>query len=205
MKLKVCGLRQPNNCNSIQGLDVDFMGFIFYEKSSSNVELKPDVVKTIVDLKAKKVGVFVNENITEINRLNSLLKLDYIQLHGNESVGFCRELKMHTKIIKVFKVDDHFDFNQCEPFDFVDYFLFETKGKLAGGNGVKFNWELLKHYKLNLPFFLSGGIGLKELEDLRNVSHPMLEVVDVNSGFEIEPGLKNVELLKQFKDELPSR
>mgnify|MGYP000153248534 CR=1 FL=1 len=205
MKLKVCGLKHPDNMNAIQNLGTDFMGFIFYNKSSRNIELTPNVIKTIVDLKAKKVGVFVNESITEIRRLKKVLNLDYIQLHGNESVEFCRELQEQARLIKVFKVDDNFDFSQCKPFDFVDYFLFETKGKLAGGNGIKFNWDVLNKYKLNIPFFLSGGIGGDDVADLQGLNHSMLEVVDVNSGFEIEPGLKNIELLKQFKNELPSR
>jgi len=205
MKLKVCGLKYPNNINAIQNLNVDLMGFIFYEKSSRNVEFSNDVIKTIVDLKAKKVGVFVNENINEIIRLKVMLKLDYIQLHGTESVEFCKGLHPFSKIIKVFKVDDDFDFNTCKAFGFVDYFLFETKGKLAGGNGVKFNWKILSRYEMNVPFFLSGGIGINEIEDLKKINYPQLAVVDVNSGFEIEVGLKNIELINQFKDELPNR
>jgi len=205
MKLKVCGLKHPNNIIAIQNLKVDFTGFIFYDKSSRNIELTEDVVKTIKKLRTQKVGVFVNENLNEIKRLKKLLDLDYIQLHGNESVEFCKDLQVHAKIIKVFKVDDAFDFSQCESFEFSDYFLFETNGKLAGGNGVKFNWKILNRYDLDTPFFLSGGIGVNEIEDLKKIKHPQLAVVDVNSGFEIEAGLKNIELLKQFKDELQSR
>lgn len=205
MKLKVCGLKHPNNMNAIQNLKVDFNGFIFYDKSSRNIELTEETVETISNLRIQKVGVFVNEELNEIKRLKKILGLDYIQLHGNESVEFCRDLQVHSKIIKVFKVDDDFDFAQCKPFGFVDYFLFETKGKLAGGNGVKFNWQILNRYDLDIPFFLSGGIGLHEIEDLKKIKHSQLAIIDVNSGFEIEPGLKDVELLKQFKDELPSR
>jgi phosphoribosylanthranilate isomerase len=124
MKLKVCGLKHPNNIIAIQNLKVDFTGFIFYDKSSRNIELTEDVVKTIKKLRTQKVGVFVNENLNEIKRLKKLLDLDYIQLHGNESVEFCKDLQVHAKIIKVFKVDDAFDFSQCESFEFSDYFLF---------------------------------------------------------------------------------
>jgi len=205
MKLKVCGLKHPNNINAIQNLKVDFTGFIFYDKSSRNIELTEEVVKTIKKLRTQNVGVFVNENLNEIKRLKKLLDLDYIQLHGNESVEFCKDLQVHAKIIKVFKVDDTFDFTECKPFEFADYFLFETNGKLAGGNGVKFNWQILNRYELNIPFFLSGGIDVNEVEEIKKIKHPQLAVVDVNSGFEIEAGLKNIELLKQFKDELPSR
>jgi phosphoribosylanthranilate isomerase len=205
MKLKVCGLKHPNNINAIQNLKVDFTGFIFYDKSSRNIELTEDVIQTLNRVTIQKVGVFVNEELNEIKRLKKILGLDYIQLHGNESVEFCRELQVHSKIIKVFKVDDDFDFSECEPFRFADYFLFETKGKLAGGNGVRFNWQILNRYEMNIPFFLSGGIGLTELEDLKKIKHPQLAVVDVNSVFENEPGVKNVELIKYFKNELPSR
>jgi len=205
MKLKVCGLKYPNNINAIQDLNVDLMGFIFYEKSSRCVELTEAVMKTIYGLKTKKVGVFVDEELDEIIRLKIMLKLDYIQLHGKESVEFCKDLQVFSKIIKVFKVDDNFDFSMCESFAFADYFLFETKGKLAGGNGVKFNWEILNRYKMDTPFFLSGGIGIDDVDELKRLSHSMLEVIDVNSGFEIEEGLKNIELIKKFKDELPSR
>jgi len=205
MKLKVCGLKHSNNINDIQSLNVDYMGFIFYDKSSRNVELTEEVVKTINGLKTKKVGVFVNEDIPKIVRLKTVLGLDYIQLHGNESAEFCKKVQRFTKIIKVFKVDDNFDFSQCESFGFADYFLFETKGKLAGGNGVKFNWQILNRYEMKIPFFLSGGIGINQLKDLTELKHPQLKVVDVNSGFEVESGLKNSELIKKFKNELPSR
>jgi phosphoribosylanthranilate isomerase len=205
MKLKVCGLKHLQNIQDVQNLKIDFTGFIFYNKSSRNIELTESVIKTINSLTTQKVGVFVNENLNEIVRLKTLLSLDYIQLHGNESVEFCKDLQVFSKIIKVFKVDDDFDFSVCEPFDFADYFLFETKGKLAGGNGIKFNWQILNNYKLVVPFFLSGGIGLEEVDELKEFTHPQLEVLDVNSAFEIEPGLKNIELIKKFKDELPSR
>jgi len=111
MKLKVCGLKYPNNINAIQDLNVDLMGFIFYEKSSRCVELTEAVMKTIYGLKTKKVGVFVDEELDEIIRLKIMLKLDYIQLHGKESVEFCKDLQVFSKIIKVFKVDDNFDFS----------------------------------------------------------------------------------------------
>ena len=205
MKLKVCGLKHPNNINEVQNLNVDFTGFIFYDKSSRNIKLTESVIKTINSLTTQKVGVFVDEKLNEIFRLKTLLSLDYIQLHGDEKVEFCKELQVFSKIIKVFKVDDDFDFSVCEPFDFADYFLFETKGKLAGGNGVKFNWQILNNYKLEVPFFLSGGIGIDDVDELKEFTHPQLEVLDVNSAFEVEPGLKNIELIKKFKNELPSR
>jgi phosphoribosylanthranilate isomerase len=205
MKLKVCGLKHAGNIKNIQNLNVNFTGFIFYNKSTRNIELSDDLIKTIKELSVQKVGVFVDEKINEILRLKTLLGLDYIQLHGNESLIFCKELSEYSKIIKVFKVHDNFDFDECIPFDFADYFLFETKGKLMGGNGITFDWKILNNYKMDVPFLLSGGIGMKELTKLEKFRHPMLKVIDVNSAFEIEPGLKNIELIKEFKNELPSR
>ena len=205
MKIKVCGLREEGNIKQVVDLSVDFVGFIFYDKSSRNVKLSQGVVKTISGLIIQKVGVFVNENINGIARLKTLLGLDYIQLHGNESVDYCMELQVFSKIIKVFKVDDDFDFKVCEQYQFADYFLFETKGKLEGGNGTKFNWQKLNEYHLSNPFFLSGGIGGEDVSELLSLNHPQLKVVDLNSKFEVSQGLKNIEQLKEFKNELSGR
>jgi len=204
VKIKVCGLKESNNIKQVIGLNVDFVGFIFYDKSARHVKLTNELIDTINNLKIKKIGVFVDENLNEVIRIKTLLSLDYIQLHGNESVAYCKHLLAHSKIIKVFKVDDDFDFSVCEPFQFVDYFLFETKGKLKGGNGIKFNWQKLENYKLKTPFFLSGGIRAKDVNELLMLNHPKLAVVDVNSGFEIQAGIKNIEQLKKFKNELSS-
>ena len=116
MKLKVCGLTLSDNIENVQGLKVDFTGFIFYKKSSRNIELTDDIVRTINNLTVNKVGVFVDEALNEIVRLKTLLGLDYIQLHGTESVEFCKDLQVFSKVIKVFKVDDDFDFRVCESF-----------------------------------------------------------------------------------------
>ena len=102
----------------------------------------------------------------------------------------------------MFSVNDDFNFSTLKPFETVcDYFLFDTKGKLPGGNGLTFNWQILQQYKLTKPFFLSGGIGLDEIENIKKLNLPIY-AIDVNSKFEIEPGLKNIELLKSFKNNL---
>ena len=125
--------------------------------------------------------------------------MNVIQLHGNENPEFCRNLKMENiEIIKVFSVNDDFNFSSLEPFENVcDYFLFDTKGKLPGGNGITFNWQILEKYKSQKPFFLSGGIGIEEIENIKKLNLPIY-AIDVNSKFEIEPGLKNIEHLKQL-------
>jgi len=205
MKIKVCGLTDAENIQSIVNLSIDFVGFIFYPNSLRNIKLTEKLKVTILDINTTKVGVFVNDEILNIQQISKTLKLDYVQLHGNENVKFCKSVNVFSKVIKVFKITDCFDFSICKKFQFVDYFLFETKGKLAGGNGTQFDWGLLREYNLDVPFFLSGGISLKDIESIKQLKLKQLKVVDLNSGFEIKPGLKNIELLKQFKHELSNK
>ena len=150
------------------------------------------------------MGVFVNENIENILDKIEKYNLQAVQLHGKESVEFCLNLKTQLassiEIIKVFSVADDFDFAALAPFENVcDYFLFDTKGKLPGGNGTTFDWKVLEKYPSKKPFFLSGGIGLDEMDAVNEILKTNLPVyaIDVNSKFEIEPGLKNTEALQQ--------
>ncbi|PAM96608.1 N-(5'-phosphoribosyl)anthranilate isomerase [Flavobacterium sp. IR1] len=202
MKLKICGMKYPDNIISVGALLPDYMGFIFWEKSARYCnETIPELIQTI-----KKVGVFVNESVENIIEKIDKHNLQAVQLHGQESVAFCEELKnsisKKIEIIKVFSVGDDFDFNVLEPFETLcDYFLFDTKGKLPGGNGTTFDWEILKKYKSKKPFFLSGGIGIDEITAIKNLNLPVY-AIDVNSKFEIEPGLKNKNLLSNFKRKL---
>ena len=192
-------MKYPENIFEVSKLLPDFLGFIFWEKSSRYFDGKiPEIPKSI-----KKVGVFVNAPLEEINHKIEKYDLNIIQLHGNESPEFCEKLKNSTiEIVKVFSVNDDFNFSTLKPFETVcDYFLFDTKGKLPGGNGLTFNWQILQQYKLTKPFFLSGGIGLDEIENIKKLNLPIY-AIDVNSKFEIEPGLKNIELLKSFKNNL---
>jgi phosphoribosylanthranilate isomerase len=199
MKLKICGMKHPENMLEVGSLLPDYMGFIFWEKSARYFDGEmPNLPKSI-----KKVGVFVNATSEEI--LDKIKKHDLqaIQLHGSETVEFCESLKKNTPklidIIKVFSILDTFDFAELKPFeDVCDFFLFDTKGKLPGGNGTAFDWKVLKNYPSTKPFFLSGGIGMDNMEAIKEISKTNLPLyaIDVNSKFEIEPGLKNVELLK---------
>jgi phosphoribosylanthranilate isomerase len=205
MKLKICGMKYPDNILEVGTLLPDYMGFIFWEKSARYFDgTLPTLTQSI-----KKIGVFVNANKEEIEAQVLKHDLQAVQLHGQESVAFCHELKNTlantTEIIKVFSVDDTFDFNQLEPFETVcDYFLFDTKGKLPGGNGTTFDWKVLEQYPSQKPFFLSGGIGLDEIDLVKQILKTDLPIIaiDVNSKFEIEAGLKNKEELDRFKQKI---
>ena len=212
-KIKVCGMRSINNIQSVLDLNIDFMGFIFFEKSARHIDLEAEqalqtAFKEIDFKQIKKVGVFVNASIDYILEKKVSLGLDTIQLHGNESVGFCKELNTQinntlVEIIKVFSVDDRFDFKSTIKYEEVsDYLLFDTKGKNHGGNGFQFNWDILENYKGKTPFFLSGGIGKDDAKAITEFQHPELYAIDINSKFEIEPALKDVERLSFFTAEI---
>lgn len=199
MKLKICGMKYPENILEVSELLPDYMGFIFWGKSSRFFDGKiSNLPKSI-----QKVGVFVDASLAEIVSKIKKYDLNVIQLHGNETVAFCESLKNEkVKIIKVFSVNEDFDFSILEPFEPVcDYFLFDTKGKLPGGNGIVFDWKVLKEYPSTKPFFLSGGIGIEEIESIQELLKTNLPIhaIDINSKFEIESGLKNIKLLNDFK------
>lgn len=204
MKLKVCGMKYVDNLMMVAAVQPDYLGFIFYDKSKRNFEgVIPKLPKGI-----KKTGVFVNEYLEIVVSLTEEYGLTAIQLHGDETPDYIKELKVHLpniEIIKVFGIKNEFDFSILEPYqNEVDYFLFDTKGKERGGNGVKFDWSVLKNYPYSKPFFLSGGIGPEDVEEVKKIKDSGLPVfaVDVNSRFEMKPGLKNVKEVKKFKNSL---
>lgn len=200
LKIKVCGMNQ--NAVEVGTLQPDYMGFIFWGPSKRNFDGKPLILPHGI----KKVGVFVDASIDEIADKVKTHQLLTIQLHGNEDPQFCQTLKRKLKgieIIKVFSIKDKFNFKELNAFDAVcDYYLFDTKGKLPGGNGYKFNWGILMGYPSTKPFFLSGGIDFDDLETIQKfIQRPeskYCHAIDVNSKFEIEPGLKDIEKLKDF-------
>lgn len=202
MKLKICGMKYPENIEQVAALQPDYLGFIFYEKSERCFEGDIiDIANTI-----KKVGVFVNADIKEVIENIKNYNLKVVQLHGDESPEYCLKLKSKDlEIIKVFSIKDSFNFKILEAYeDVCDYFLFDTKGKLPGGNGYAFNWSVLQNYPSTKPYFLSGGIGHDDIETIKaffnKEESKYCYAIDVNSKFEIEPGLKHIELLKDFKD-----
>ena len=203
MKIKVCGMKYEENIKSVAALGPDYMGFIFYDKSKRNFENQiPEIAHDI-----KKTGVFVNAATSDIHEMILEHDLEAVQLHGDEDVAYCLELREANRpgleIIKAFSMSQGFDFKILENYTTAcDYFLFDTKGKERGGNGTLFDWELLKGYKLDKPFFLSGGIGPDEVDQVAEfLKTPMATycyALDVNSKFETEPGMKKVLELKKF-------
>ena len=201
MKLKVCGMRYDDNIQLIAAIKPDYMGFIFFEGSSRHVsEQTPTLSPSI-----KKVGVFVNASYETIVEKINTHHLQAVQLHGEETPEFCKSLQsLHIEIIKVFSIKNEFDFETLTPYETVcDLFLFDTKGPLAGGNGYCFDWSVLENYPSNKPYFLSGGIGLENLDQLQEFKTSLAathcHAVDVNSKFEIASAKKNKELLENFK------
>lgn len=226
--IKICGMKHQDNMQEVAALQPDYLGFIFYEKSTRNFDADniPELSNSI-----KKTGVFVDADLDFVLEKINKHNLQAVQLHGKESPEYCVNLREQyeagnikitastevnnqnkkktnnskkIEIFKVFSIKDTFDFSVLEPYENVcDYFLFDTKGKLHGGNGYTFNWNVLNDYPSKKPFFLSGGIGLEEAEAITAFANSKASkycyALDVNSKFEIEPGLKDVSLLKAFK------
>lgn len=206
MKVKVCGMREPENLEQVAALLPDFLGFIFYKESKRFVEerLTPELLGSL-PASIKKVGVFVNEQTATIRETAEKYGLDLVQLHGHESPRQCQELQdAGFEVIKVFSVDDSFNYTTMLVYErSCDYFLFDTKGKEYGGNGIPFDWELLQNNLSPKPYFLSGGLNPENIKLLDKV-RPKPFAIDVNSGFEMEPGLKNVEQLKHLMEHVRS-
>jgi phosphoribosylanthranilate isomerase len=196
--IKICGLREPSNIDEVLLLKPQYIGFIFYPSSSRFVgDIDPEYIKGLKNV--KKTAVFVNASLEEIIEIVNTYQFNAIQLHGNESAAFCEELKRITglEIIKAFGVESDFDFNQLEPYlPYVDYFLFDTKTSLYGGSGMVFNWNVMKKYPYSKKYFLSGGIGSDNFDAAYSFDDERLYAVDLNSKFELSPGIKNILLLK---------
>ena len=199
MIVKVCGMREAENIRAVEALGVDWMGFIFWEHSSRNVCQRPTYLPT----RAKRVGVFVDESLDVVCQHVEAFGLDVVQLHGSESPTYLRDLRSSCDarllIVKAFSIATRDDLLQTSLYEgLADFFLFDTKAQLVGGNGRKFDWSILAHYDGSTPFLLSGGIGPDDASRLSAFSHPRLAGIDLNSRFEAAPAQKNVELLKQF-------
>lgn len=199
-------MREPENIRQLLAeVQPDYMGLIFYKKSGRFAPEKLHGIEEIGFPKAiQRVGVFVNETTEVILQYAEKYGFKIVQLHGAESPEQCEELKAKGfEVWKVFGIKDDFDFDRLQPYEsVVDKFLFDTKGEQHGGNGYPFNWEILKDYPSEKPFWLSGGIGPESVEALKNFSYPQLFGVDVNSRFEVEAGLKNISAVQNFKEAL---
>lgn len=200
-------MREPQNVASLLALDIDYLGFIFYEKSPRYINTA-DAAHLPDFGSVKKVGVFVNHAIEFVLEKIHHFGLDLVQLHGEETAEFCGELRKavcankpaeQVKIIKVFSVGSTFDFAQLTPYKpLVDYFLFDTKGKNLGGNGITFDWEILQNYDNEIPFFLSGGIDIEHIPQIKALKHLNIHALDINSKFELKEGLKDAAKIGKF-------
>ena len=192
-------MREAENIREVEALGIDMMGFIFWPKSSRYVSQRPDYLPKRV----KRVGVFVDEDPEQVKRLADDYGLDYIQLHGHETpevISYLRTPALpHPRIIKAFNISTAEDLIQTQPYEgLVDYFLFDAKGKSVGGNGEKFNWNVLDAYQGSTPFLLSGGICPGDAVRVNAFYHPNCIGIDLNSRFELAPGLKDIAKLKEF-------
>ncbi|MEQ8241493.1 MAG: phosphoribosylanthranilate isomerase [Cyclobacteriaceae bacterium] len=192
-------MRDADNIKGMISLAPDYIGFIFYPKSKRYVGdnfIMPQIPKPI-----KKVGVFVNEAIESLLQKVLKYELDYVQLHGDESVEYVEQVKKNeVNVFKVFSLSDQMPIQRMKKYEsFVDCFLFDTKTPEYGGSGRKFKWSILKQYNLNKPFLLSGGIALEDVEIIKDLQLENLIGIDVNSKFEASPGFKNLELVKELK------
>ena len=202
MKIKVCGMLKNQNVEKLVKLKPDYVGFIFYINSprfaGKNTPALPDGIK--------KTGVFVNSQVEFIKKTIKKHSLQSVQLHGDETPDFCRLIKsLGVEVIKAINIIDNYDFKKLLPYQkFCNYFLFDTKGKLPGGNGYAFDWEILKDYTLNTPFFLSGGIGPEHVSKIKKLLKTNLPIyaIDINSKFETKPGFKKIEIIVDFKNKI---
>ena len=206
MKIKVCGMRNPQNILSLANLNPDYIGLIFYPESKRYVSDPDKAVLSSLPSSIKLTGVFVDEKEEEVFQKVITYGLSAVQLHGTESPLYCENLiKMFKNqlpavkidLIKAFGVYSEFNFSTLEAYnDVVDYFLFDTKTSDHGGSGIVFDWTILDQYVGEKMFFLSGGLSPENVEGIFNLATKKIHALDLNSKFETEPGLKNIESLK---------
>lgn len=214
-------MREGENIRQVAELGVDWIGMIFWDKSPRNVTMIPtyagiipdraNVQRSTFDVQCKRVGVFVDEMPQSIITRVVNFQLDIVQLHGHETPTMIRNLRQTldpdirpgVKFIKAISVGGRDDIAAYKDYeDCVDYFLFDTKCKTVGGSGEQFDWSVLDAYDGDMPFLLSGGIGPDDAKRVRNFNHPMCIGIDLNSRFETEPALKDIQKLKSFLEQL---
>ena len=209
MRIKVCGMTKAEQVKQLDSFGVEFAGFIFYPRSPRYV-YKSMPAETIRKIRGRinKVGVFVNADPDEVLRTVDACGLYLVQLHGDENPRVCERIANYVSVIKAFRLseDDHIQWKIREYYDAVDMFMFDTEGAGYGGTGKKFNWDLLKGENIRKPFFLSGGISPGDVDSLKQFkSEPVakdLFAVDINSRFEMVPGVKDLEAVQRFVTEL---
>lgn len=208
MQLKVCGITKKDDLEKLAAYGVNYAGFIFYEKSPRFVGNKLDA-RTVREMKGiRKVGVFVNAPLEQVKQLITSYGLDLVQLHGDEDPAYCAALQPLVPVIRAFRIGEDVNWEAllADYLPVTDYFLFDTAaGKAYGGTGKLFNWELLQTYPYQHPYFLSGGIGPDQLDELLALEHPALFAADVNSKFETAPGVKDMDKVQQFSTKFVKR
>lgn len=198
MIIKVCGMREPGNIQALELLGIDWMGLIFWPRSKRYVSEVPSYLPRHI----KRVGVFVDAGLDDIRQHIADYRLDLIQLHGQEQPALAEALKP-LPVIKAFNIASADDLRQTEAFEGIaDYFLFDKKGKVVGGNGEKFDWSVLEAFQGSTPFILSGGIGPDDVEAVRSFHHPQCVGIDLNSRFEQAPAFKDITKLSTFIKQL---
>jgi len=204
LKVKVCGMKYPQNIETVSELNPDMMGFIFHPNSPRYVErLNTEVLKSIPE-SILKIGVFVNQKFVDTYLMVQRYKLNGVQLHGKEPVDYCNSFKeLNLVVLKAFSISDSSDFSFTIPYEGAcDYFVFDTKTPAFGGSGNKFDWNILSDYKGDTPFILSGGISMDDVDDIKKIHHPKFAGVDINSKFEISPGMKSTMMVDSFVKQL---
>lgn len=198
-------MKEPRNRESLETLPVDIFGFIFHPASPRYVgSLEMDTINQLAATTKNKAGVLVNARLETLAGIQKQFGLTHVQLHGDESPGYCQKAgALGLKVIKVFRIKSKSDLSSINEYaGTADYFLFDTRSDQPGGTGKKFDWRILDAYRNDTPFFLSGGIGPDDAKSILEIDHPALFGLDLNSGFEIHPGLKDAEKLRLFFDQL---
>ena len=208
MELKVCGITQLEQLLALQEIGVDYAGLIFYEGSPRFIgahNLDASILKQN-EITIKRIGVFVNAKEDEILKAVDDWKLEMVQLHGEESPVFCEKISNHVKTIKAFRVKEEESLAyKVAPYEnAVEYYLFDAMGKQYGGTGNKFDWKVIAEANIQKPYFLSGGLGPDDGADIQAFTQTNSNcfAIDVNSRFEVKPGIKNLEIVKTFAESL---
>lgn len=203
IRIKICGLKDPGNIEEVAALSPQFMGFILYEGSLRYISLK-DSERELKKIPGniQKVGVLVNEPYESAVKIAESGVFDILQLHGNESVDYCRKMSANIKIIKAFPISNSFPVNMADYQPWCSFFLFDSSGDKPGGTGKKFNHNILSSYSSNVEYFLSGGISPDDHAYIKSLGYDKMTAVDLNSKFEIKPGVKNIDLLKKFIEKI---
>jgi phosphoribosylanthranilate isomerase len=206
--IKICGMREPGNITAVAELMPDLIGFIFYSGSRrfTGEMLNPEIIANL-PARIRKTGVFVDADFIEIRDTVAKYSLDVVQLHGNEAPELCHLIKdTGIDVIKAFNIGENISFSFCNDYiSCTDYFLFDTMTLKHGGSGQKFDWKLLERYETGHPFILSGGISPTDIDNIAGITNPSFYGIDLNSRFEIEPGLKDIEELRKFINELRNK